>query len=206
MTRILFSVLALGALVLVAYAAEVPQWWDLDDAREATQIDFQIGKNGAFESVGYHVDLTKVPPAVDNTWLNLPTHPGLPAAAAEIRWEGGQRYYELSAVHAGKRMAATFTREGTVHRQEIEVESGHPQYPTPAVQQAVTAKYPSGTNVSWEAILDGAGQVVEYHVKLVENNGTPNQKHYRLIVLPSGFLAGAYLEIVAELEVPAPPR
>ena len=202
--KALLCVLAVTALVVVAYAGEVATWWDLDDARVASKIELKMGKCGEIVDCEYHVTPDMVPPAVTAAMNAL--YPGLPPIAAEKELEGGQRFYELSVTWHGKTVEAMFTPAGEIHSQEIATAIGDPDFPVPAaVAATIAAKYPAGQGVEYEVILDEDGAVVEYHVKLTEGVA-PNEKRYKLILTPGGYLADAYLEVVAELEVPIPPR
>jgi len=202
--RILLSVVVVAALAVVAFAGEVASWWDLDDAREASKIEIKMGKGGEIIDVEYHVKPDRVPVAVRNAMEAIYNTTSFDAAEKEA--EGGERFYELTVTVGNFKHEVMFTPDGQVHSKEIETAPGNPTHPVPPeVEQTIQAKYGSGTVTAWEVIEDGGGNVVEYHVKLTEGQAS-DQKHYKLIVLPDGFLAGAYLEVVAELEVPMPTR
>ena len=47
--RVALFVLAVLALVAVAYAGDYAKWWDIDDARMASEIEIKMGKNGEIE-------------------------------------------------------------------------------------------------------------------------------------------------------------
>ena len=204
--RILLSVLALVALVVVAYAAEVSTWWDIDDARIASKIEIKISKSGVIEDVEYHVAPNLVPPAVTAAMAAM--YPNDPPIAAEKEYEAGVLFYELAVMavldpgQQPVKVEAMFTPGGQLHSQEIETRLTSTRYPVPQpVQETVVEKYPNGAVNAWEVILDGDGATVEYHVKLTEG-----AKHYKLILLPNGYLESAYLEVEAEIEVPVPLR
>lgn len=202
--RILLSLLAIAALVTVAHAGGA-MWWDIDAARTASEIEIKIHSNGTIEDVEYHVPVATVPTAVVQAMDGL--YPGVTPTAAEKEYEGGELFYELAVVVGGKKHEVMFTPAGKAHSKEIQVDENDPKYPDlPAIQADILAKYAGATNVVLEVILDAADALVEYHIKLVTDNGTPAEKHHKLIVTKDGFLAGAYLEVAAEIEVPIPPR
>ncbi len=201
-------VLVLVALVGVAYAWQAPIWWSLDDARRASKIEMKFEPGGVVVDFAYQVDPAIVPPHVRDAMEKK--YPGLKPIAAEKGWEGGLPFYELTVNHSGKRVEATFMEGGELRKLEIGTTPGDPKYPVPDIAQIMVAKkYPDGKDVTWEVILLVEGDlenVLEYHAKFVEHKGTPKERRYKVIVLPGGILKGAYLEIAAELEVPAHPR
>ena len=202
--RILLSVLVVGALAVAAYAGGA-MWWDIDAARTCTEIEIMIHSNGTVRDVEYHVPVDSVPTAVKQGMEAL--YPGVTPTAAEKEYEGGELYYELAVVVGGKKHEVMFTPAGKPHSKEIQVDETDPKYPQlPAIKADMLARYAGATDVVLEVIVDGADQLIEFHIKLVTDKGTPAEKNHKLIVMPDGFLAGAYLEVAAEIEVPMPPR
>jgi hypothetical protein len=196
-------VMALGAL---AFAGGGASWWDVDDARMASKIEMKVDKCGMHQEIEYQFPQSLVdklvPPAVVAAMNAM--HGGKTMDGGEKEWVDGQLFWELTAKDAqGLKYEVMFTPDGQVHEQENQI--AQTAVPGP-VQTSIGNQYGTGTVTSWEVILDAGGAVVEYHVKLVEDAGTPEEKHHKVIVQPNGFISGAYLEVQAELEIPVPVR
>ena len=192
------------AIGVVAYAGGA-MWWDIDAARMASEIEIKIHSNGTVEDVEYHVPLDQVPPAVKAKMGEL--YPGLPLKdLAEKEYEGGTLFFELAVVKDGMKHEVMFTPAGQPHSKEIQVAVEDPKYPElPGIRDMVVGKY-GEQDLVFEVILDAEDQLVEYHVKVKTDAGTPQEKRHKLIVTKDGFLAGAFYEVAAEIEVPVPPR
>jgi len=204
--RVALSVVAVVALAAVAFAGGA-MWWDIDAARMASAIEIKIHSNGTIEDVEYHVPVATVPTAVVDKMKELYEgfDPTSDEAKAEKEYEGGELFFELAWTVEGKKHEVMFTPSGEVHSKEIEIDWGDSTYGdlTP-IKTDIQGRY--GVSQSrCEVILDAADQLVEFHVKLTTGSGDDAKKH-KLIVTKDGFLAGAYLEVVSELEVPVPPR
>ena len=224
--RVTLSVVAVAALAALAAVAIAggAMWWDIDAARMASGIEIKIHSNGTIEDVEYHVPVATVPTAAIAKMGELYEgfDPASEEAKAEKEYEGGELFFELAWTvtwtegegeeqkEFQSKHEVMFTPSGEVHSKEIRVhhdsQSDQQKYPDlPQIRQGVMDKY-GEDNLVLEVILDAADELVEYHVKVHTDVGTPQEKHHKLIVTKDGFLAGAYLEVVSELEVPVPPR
>jgi hypothetical protein len=192
------AVFLLGAILGVAVLAYAggAGWWDIDDARIASSIEIIMEKDGTVKEVEYHVDPTRVPPAVWKAMDKM--YPGLKPIAAEKEMDAGNLYYELAVEKDGRKVEAMFTADGDLYSQEIEVD---PATVPEAVKKTIKEKYGDGTVTQWEVIKGPDGNIVEYHVKL-----TAAGKKHKILVSEDGFVFGAYYEVPAEIEVPAPTR
>lgn len=202
--RVVLVTLVVCLVVALAYAGESASWWDLDAARIAGKVELKMHATGVVETAEYHVTDAEVPPIVIETMTGLYSNL-LPEA--EKGYENGTLYYELSAIKDGKKVEVLFTPGGELFRKEIEVDpDASPYDKLPGIRDALLQLYEGAEDVVFEAILSAGDQLVEFHVKLTLEKGTSEEQKYKLIVTKDGFLAGAYLEVVAELEVPIPAR
>ncbi|MHC5010121.1 MAG: PepSY-like domain-containing protein [Planctomycetota bacterium] len=191
--RYLMTFLAIGVLIVLAYA-EGPPGWDIEAARNAVKFEIQVDESGKHTELEIHIPPEAVPQAVRDAMDQL--HPGGPFTGAEMEWEGEAIFYELTREVGGFDVEAMFSPEGELHSAEIAVaESSVPQ----AVRDAIAAKYAGCAVNQWEEIRDGDQQLVEYHVKL-----TKDGKNHKVTVTTAGEVTAAFLEIPAEVEVPVP--
>jgi hypothetical protein len=192
-------VLALGAL---AFAGAGVGWFDLDAARKADRIEIQVDQNGVLLEVEYEYAVP-IPAALQAAFRTLSWQDPanvVDATKAEREWRDGTLYYKLlyEAPTGGLSRESLLASDGQHFVSEIQVLEA--DVPEP-VRATITEKYPQGTGVAYEQVMDAAGNTTEYHVKLTEGG----RKH-KVIVQPNGVISGSYFEVVAELEVPAPPR
>ncbi len=192
-------VLAVGAL---AFAGGGVGWFDLDAARMSNRIEIQLDHNGVLTEVEYEYAVP-IPTALQDVFKSLSWQDPanvVAATKAEREWRDGTLYYKLlyEAPTGGLSRESLLASNGQHFVSEIQVLEAD----VPALVQAtIAAKYGQGTGVAYEEVLDAAGNATEYHVKLTEGG----RKH-KVIVQPNGVISGSYFEVVAELEVPAPPR
>jgi hypothetical protein len=155
-------------------------------------IEMTINDDGSVTEVEFHVPPSKLPRNVlETVEAKLP---GGEIEDCEKEYEGGQLYYEVSKIIAGRETEIMVTPAGRVHLYETAIDvSGAP----PAILAAADRAFPGGIVGSVEKILDRHDRLIEYHVKK-----TINGTKYKVMVAPDGTVRRAFREIPAEIEVP----
>jgi Putative beta-lactamase-inhibitor-like, PepSY-like len=188
------ATLATGLVAIaLAAACQTSPRIDVPEARRAHKVEIQLDGDGSMLEVEYHVSPDQVPAAVREAMDSLP--PGGAFTDAEREVHDGELLFELSRTVDGLEVEAMFFASGRLHSEELEVRADA----VPAeVRSAVDQRFPDGIVDKYEEIRDGSRQLREYHVK-VDVDG----RRHKLILSTSGKVTGDYLELQAELEVPA---
>jgi hypothetical protein len=156
------------------------------------KLETTVDAEGHALETEFHVLPGSVPEAVRKAMDAK--HPGGAYIGAEKEWNHGKLYYELAREVNGFEVEAMFEPDGTPYNEEIQI----PATDVPQkVQDAIAGGWPQGQVTAWEKILDGAGTLLEYHVKL-QSGG----KALKIVVSTGGHLLAGYREVPAEVEVP----
>ena len=183
----------LCATALAAACQTSPAGIDVAEARRANKVEIQFDRDGSMTEVEYHVPPGEIPEGVREAMDRL--HPGGPFTDAEREMHDGQMLYELSRTVDGLEVEAMFDANGALRSEEVEVRA---EAVPEGVRAAVRDRFPGGVVDKYEEIRDGSRRLVEYHVK-VDVSGV----RHKLILSTSGAVRGDFLEIEAEVEVPA---
>jgi hypothetical protein len=166
---------------------------DVGEARGARLVEVQLDAGGSLAEVEHHIAPGEIPAAVRAAMDRLRS--GGTYTDAERAMHAGEMLLELSRTVNGLEVEARFSAPGELRSEGIQVRS---EALPAAVREAVGARLPGQTVKKYEEIRDGSRTLVEYHVKL-EAGGA----RHKLMLSPAGELLGHYLELEAELEVPA---
>lgn len=188
--------LAAGSFVLVVTGCAAPfSRQMMADARMLPpdgSIEMAFNNSGQVLEVEFHLSPNELPRKVlEAVEAKLP---GGEIEDCEKEYEGGQLYYEVSKVIAGRETEMMVTPAGRVHLYEIAIDASEAP---PAILAAADRSFPGGIRRSVEKILDRHDRLIEYHVKK-----TVNDTKYKIMVAPDGTVRRAFREIPAEIEVP----
>jgi hypothetical protein len=155
-------------------------------------IEFSVDESGQVLDTEFHCAPEDAPPAVRAAMERVV--PGGAVTGCEKEYVNGSLYWELRKNVGGRDHEVSFTPDGEVYAQEIEID---PAKAPPTVLQSAAKGVPGGTQTDVEEVRDAAGTVRAYHVKYERD-----RRRYKVAVTPQGGLLRTVRETTAEIEVP----